>query len=165
MTYTIDVANKTDAELATLIANHEERGKTNAPVFIAAISELDRRKSRPLVLERTFEMVMEAAAHRRFVTYKDVVERAGLSWDKFRWPVFDHVGRLSQVSINRASVSMSAIIVAEDQRQSGLMKDDTLKGFLALARKLGREPGLDEVGFLRAEQEKVFAWAGREANR
>jgi hypothetical protein len=42
------------------------------------------------------------------------------------------------------------------------MEPETLKGFIAAARDLGYSVS-DEEGFLREQQDRVFAWANREA--
>lgn len=53
---------------------------------------------------------------------------------------------------------LSSIVVNKPNVTTGKMEPETLKGFIAAARLL-EKPITDEEGFLREEQERVFAWA------
>ena len=53
---------------------------------------------------------------------------------------------------------LSAIVVNKPNISTGMMEDDALKGFISAARLLGI-PVVDDVQFLRDQQEKVFVWA------
>jgi hypothetical protein len=57
---------------------------------------------------------------------------------------------------------LSAIVVNKPNVSTGTMEPETLKGFIAAARDLGYSV-TDEEGFLREQQDRVFACANREA--
>jgi hypothetical protein len=54
---------------------------------------------------------------------------------------------------------LSAIVVNKPNVATGDMEEETLRGFANAARLLGHSV-TDEKEFLRAQQTKVFAWAG-----
>lgn len=56
---------------------------------------------------------------------------------------------------------LSAIVVNKEHLADGDMEEETLKGFIAAATRLGRYKGGDKRAFLKAEQDALFTLYGR----
>ncbi|ERP98187.1 hypothetical protein Q669_23615 [Labrenzia sp. C1B10] len=111
-----------------------------------------------LDLEETKKAVLSAAREGRFISYKQVAEASGEDWIKVRRQMPQHLKDLISFGHSQGWPVLSAIVVNHDNLQTGRLEPDSLKGFVSAARELGYSID-DEEGFLRAEQDKVFAWA------
>ena len=61
---------------------------------------------------------------------------------------------------------LSAVVVRAEDVREGVLRGEALQGFIALAVRLGFDAdGTPEKQsrFVKAEQQKVFAWAKRES--
>jgi hypothetical protein len=149
----IDLSGKTDAELDTLIANHERRQAWGAPLLLEALAERSRRRDGGLDLDRTLALIMSAVSEGRYVTYKDVAAQSGRPWDQVRWKVFDHLGTLCIREYARTRAIPSAMVVPEANRADGELKGETLAGFERICLLLS--PGEPLRGKALVEQERT----------
>lgn len=157
-----DIAEHSDAELANLIENHRRLERTQAPLYLAALAESERRRGRGLNFDDTLRAIRTAAGQRRFVSYIAIAQESGTAWAKVHWQIGDHLTRLCEYAHRQGWPLLSAIVVNADNLATGDLDPKSLAGFVAVARSLGRVV-TDESAFLRAEQQRVFAWATGEA--
>lgn len=157
-----DLTAKTNAELDTLIANHERLGKFGAPLFLAALAERDRRKAGGLDLDQTLALILREAREGRFVTYKDVADQSGRPWNTVRYKVNEHIGVLGQRELARHSVFPCAMVVGEAGRETGTLTVEQLEGFARFWQRLNPSDTASGEALLRREQEKVIAFARRQ---
>ncbi len=110
-----------------------------------------------LRLERSREVILEAARARRFLSYGELAEANGVPWRFARRPMNAHLWDLVVWGDERGFPMLSAIVVNKARVATGTMDHDTLRGFIAAARRLGRHDGTEPREFLRAQQEALFA--------
>lgn len=157
-----DLQEQTDQQLKNLIENHRRQGAVQADLYLAALAEFDRRKGKGLEFQKSFDVIQAAARERRFVSYKELADASGTTWNRVHLTMGQHLGRLVEYAERRDWPMLSAIVVNKPNVKSGKMEPDTLQGFVAAARELGHEV-TDESAFLREQQERVFEWAALEA--
>lgn len=158
---TRDIGEHSDVELTNLIENHRRLGRMQAPLYLAALAESERRRGRGLNFDTTLRSIRAAAAQERFISYKTIAQESGTIWAKVHWQVGDHLTRLCEYAHRQRWPLLSAIVVNADNVATGELDPKSLAGFVAVARSLGREV-TDEQAFLKAEQQRVFAWAASE---
>lgn len=154
----VDPKKMTVEELKTLIANHREKNATNEPLYLEALAELSRKGGKGLNFDTTKAVVLEAARENRFLSYKEVADASGVEWSKVHYAMGPHLCDLVEYAHLRGWPLLSAIVVNKPNVATGQMADSSLKGFIAAARAV-RISVTDERAFLRAEQQRVFAWA------
>lgn len=159
-----DIGDYSAVELANLIENHRRQGHTQAPLYLAALSESERRRGRGLSFDTTLRSIRAAAARRQFISYKTIAEESGTVWAKVHWQIGDHLTRLCEYAHRQGWPLLSAIVVNADNVGTGKLDPQSLAGFIAMARSLGRVV-TDETDFLKAEQQRVFEWALGETGR
>jgi|GEM_PF-5358945 hypothetical protein len=74
----IDVETLAIGQLENLIENHRRQGATNAPLYIDALRELEKRKGKGLDFDKSLSIILEAAKERRFLSYKELADASGL---------------------------------------------------------------------------------------
>ena len=154
----IDVETLSIGQLENLIENHRRKRATDAPLYADALRELGKRKGKGLDFDKSLSIILEAAKERRFLSYIELAKASGADWNQVRFAMNGHLWNLVEYSHLRHGVLFSAIVVNTPNVITGKMEPETLKGFVAAARLL-EKPITDEEGFLREEQERVFAWA------
>jgi hypothetical protein len=159
----IEVAKLTVKELGALAANHRNRARTDAPLYVEALAELAFRQGKGLNFKKTKEIVLKAARENRFVSYKDLADGSGVDWGQAHYAIGAHLFQLVEYAHLRGCPLLSAIVVNKPNVVTGEMEPSTLRGFVEAARAL-KIPVTDELAFLRAEQKRVFAWAKSQSN-
>jgi len=154
----LDFSNKGIGDLENLVRNYRSHGKTESDDYIAALRELELRRGKGLDLQKTLDLVIQAAKAHRFVPYKDVAEVNGFEWAKIHYQIGSHLGTLCEYAHRKGLPLLSAIVVNAGGVESGEMKPESRAGFLEAARRLGFVIS-DEERFVRDEQAKVFSWA------
>lgn len=150
--YTVD-------ELKNLIANHERLGKTDEPLYEAALSELQARNTSDLDIDRSMVAIMASARTRSFISYGDVARANGLEWSyALNRLMPKHLDLILAKANARGIPLITSIVVNRDKLATGDLDPTSLKGFVAGARRLGRQVD-DERAFLREQQEKTFEYA------
>lgn len=157
----IDLSTKTDAELDTLIANHEARGAWSAPLLLSAVAERSRRRDGGLNLDRTLALIHDAVREDRYVTYKDVASQSGKAWDQVRWKVFDHLGTLCIREHAGNGTLPSVMVVTEGNRQTGDLDGETLIGFERICLKIRPEEPLRGGALVEQERARLRGIVGR----
>ncbi|MER8719634.1 hypothetical protein NKH64_14800 [Mesorhizobium sp. M0999] len=115
-------------------------------------------KSPSLDFQTTLTIIRRAAAEGRFITYKQVADESGANWTNVHWQMGHHLTRLCEYAHRKGWPLLSAIVVNGDNVETGSLKQESLAGFISMARDFGI-PVLDPVEFLIREQQRVFQWA------
>jgi hypothetical protein len=162
----VNLSDKTDAEIDQWIHNHERKAATGAPLYLALLEERARRSQRQghLDVNKSLELLTQAARDQRYVTYGDLAKASGVEWSQARHRMNGangHLDRLLDVCHARGLPLLPALCVNESGRQSGELEPTALKGFASGARRVGR-PVRDEPEFHRRERDECLRWA-REA--
>lgn len=157
----IDIATLSIEQIRNLIANHRKKGATDAPLFLEALAELERRTGGGLDFDKSFAAIRKAAREGKCISYKDLADASEASWSKVHYEVGGHLWRLIEYAHHRSWPMLSAIVVNKANVEKQTMEPATLKGFVTAARALGHSVTNEEV-FLREQQDAVFAW-GRNA--
>jgi hypothetical protein len=157
----IAVQTLTDDQLQNLIENHRRQKATSAPVYLEALREWQLRKGKGLDFDKSFEIISAAAKEGHFLSYKELADASGADWGQVHYAIGGHLWDLVEFAHRNCWPMLSAIVVNQPNRRTGKMEPETLKGFIAAARDLGYSV-TDEEGFLREQQDRVFAWANRE---
>ena len=155
---TVDVEKLSVDQLRNLIANHRQKGRMDAPLFLDAMAELARREGRGLDFHTSMQIVRHAAREGRFLSYKELADASGVDWGKAHYAIGDHLWSLVEYAHRRDWPLLSAIVVNKPNIATGDMEPATLKGFVNAARLAGYVV-TDEIAFLREQQQRVFAWA------
>jgi len=158
----INVETPSIAELENMVANHRRQRATHAPLFLEAIEELEKRKGKGLEFNASLSITRRAAEEGRYISYKELADAGGVEWSQAHYAMNDHLWRLVEYSHLKHGVLFSAIVVNKPNVKAGEMEAKTLKDFIGAARELGYTI-TDEQTFLKAQQSRVFEWAGREA--
>ena len=153
----MDVTKLTDEGLKNLMENHRRLDATSEPLYGAASVEWNRRHGGGLDLKTSLAYLKAAARERRFVSYGELAEANGATWDKVRYPMNAHLWALVEHAHHRGWPMLSAMVVNKDRRQTGDMDPETLKGFIAAAEALKHHIS-DPAEFLREQQELCFQW-------
>jgi len=155
---TIDVQKLSDQQLKNIIDNHRRKKATDRPAYVEALAEQARRVGKGLDFDKSFQIIRQAAAEKRFVSYKELSDASGADWGRVHYSVGGHLWTLVEYAHRRGWPMLSAIVVNKQNVDTGDMEPETLKGFIAAARDLGI-PVTDEQAFLREQQRLVFEWA------
>jgi hypothetical protein len=151
----IDISRLDTDGLRNLVANHRKRDLTHLAVCAAALAELEKRTGLGLDFDKSFDIIRKAALDRRFVSYKELADASGAEWSRVHYAIGGHLWRLVDYGHHKGWPMLSAIVVNQQNVATGKMEQETRKGFLAAARKLGI-PITDEETFLREQQQLVF---------
>ena len=87
----IDVESLSIEQLENLAENHRRKRATDAPLYIDAIQELERRKGRGLEFDKSLSIILDAAKQRRFLSYKDLADASGADWGQVRYAIGEHL--------------------------------------------------------------------------
>ena len=154
----VDLATKTVDALKTILKNHETAGKTAAASFKAALAELGKRTTSGLSLDRTVEIIAEAARNKQFISYKTVAVESGVKWNSANVAMPKHLLAVSEHGHRKGLPMLSAIVVSQNHIADGGMDAPTLEGFIKAATALNYEVK-DPEAFLKEQQAAVFAAA------
>jgi hypothetical protein len=73
----INVGTLSIAQLENLVENHRRKRATDAPLYIDAIRELEKRKGKGLDFDKSLSIILNAAKERRFLSYNDLADASG----------------------------------------------------------------------------------------
>jgi 5-methylcytosine-specific restriction enzyme B len=111
-----------------------------------------------LDLGKSYETIRKAALERRFVSYLDLAEASGVSWNAAFRRMPQHLGQLVLLAHQRGWPMPSAIVVNRDDVATGKLEGTARDGLIAAAKDVGLAVG-DPEQFVQDQQAKVFAWA------
>ena len=154
----VDLSAKSVDALKTILTNHEIAGKTTAASFKAALAELGKRTTAGLSLDRTLEIIAEAARNRQFVTYKTVAVESGVKFNTASMAMSKHLLAVCEYGHRKGLPMLSAIVVSQNHASDGGMDAATLEGFCKAAAALNYQVA-DPAAFLKEQQAAVFAAA------
>ena len=154
----ITVETLSNTQLENLVENHRRKRATDAPLYVDALRELEKRKGKGLDLDRSLAIIRQAAKEGRFISYKELADTSGVDWNQVRFAMNGHLWNLVEYSHLRHGILFSAIVVNTSHVATGKMEAETLKGFVGAARLLDYAI-TDEQAFLKEQQACVFAWA------
>jgi hypothetical protein len=157
----IDVTVQTVDQLENIIRNHRREGATDRPLYLQALEEFERRKGQGLDFAKSRSAILAAATERRFLSYKELADASDVDWQRVHYSVGNHLWRLVEYAHRCGWPMLSAIVVNQQNRDTGKMEPDTLRGFINAARLLGYSI-VDEETFLREQQALVFEWAANQ---
>lgn len=156
----VDVKALSIAELENLIENHRRRRATGAPLYTDALRERERRKGKGLEFAKSLMIILRAAKKNEFLSYKELADASGADWNQVHYAIGKHLWDLVEYAHLKKWPMLSAIVANKPNKTTGEMEPETLRGFITAARDLGY-PILDEEAFLREQQARVFAEAGK----
>lgn len=157
----VDVTKLDDQGLKNLMENHRRLRATKKPLYGEASREWNRRHGGGLNLDTSIAYLRAAAREGRFVSYGELAEANGATWDKVRYPMNAHLWALVEHAHHRGWPMLSAMVVNKKNTQTGDMDPETLAGFVGAAADL-RHDVSDPQTFLREQQRLCFEWGRRE---
>jgi 5-methylcytosine-specific restriction protein B len=158
----IDLDSKATKDLETIVANCVRLKRTGDPVFAAANKILETRLTGEYNMEKTIAAIRKHGRVRNFLSYKDISDASGLNWVKTRRGVGPHLDALSAHCNDQGWPLLTAIVVQKDKIDTGEMTAEHLKEFLSAGQAAGREVDIEDVAFMKREQQRVFAWCREE---
>lgn len=156
------LTDKTDAQIDQWIRNHEDKGVTNSQLYLDLLEERARRSQGKshLEIDKSLELLKQAAAEQRCVTYGDLAKASNVEWSKARHKMNGangHLDRLLDVCHVRKLPMLPAICVNESGRESGELEPAALRGFTSGARRLGHTVA-DDLAFHRKQRDECWRW-------
>jgi hypothetical protein len=139
------------------IANYERLKKTNLARYKELVEARGQRSG--LKFEKSRALIEAAAARGKFVTYGDLAQASGVQFDKVRFAMNAHLWDLVKWSHHLGLPMLSAIVVNQNNRESGEMEPETIRGFVRAAEGLGYIVG-EPREFLSQQQRELFARYG-----
>lgn len=153
----IDPRTLDDRGLQNFIDNYRRKSATDQQAYIDALAEQAKRNGRGLDFATTMRVIKEAASQGRYISYGELAEQSGAEWNKVRYAMGPHLDALLEYCHRNGLPLLSAIVVNRPNLKSGKLEPDSLKGFVAGARRLGL-PVTNNESFLRDQQARVFEW-------
>ena len=163
------LTTKTDSEIETWIKNHEDAGKTSAPLYFELLEERVRRVQlkHKLDFDRSLEHLKQAAINQICTSYGALAKASGVEWSKARHQINGpngHLDRLLDICLARGLPLLTAICVNQGNLADGELGADALAGFVAGAQRLGLAVS-DPLEFHYRCRDECWAWgAGQRAN-
>jgi 5-methylcytosine-specific restriction protein B len=158
----IDLDSKATKDLETIVANCVRLNRTSDPVFDAANKILELRRTGEYNIEKTIAAIRKRGRLRTFLSYKDVADASGLNWVKSRRGVTPHLDAVCFYAAGKGWPLLSSIVVNKDKIETGEMSADNLKGFIESVRAAGVPVDIEDLAFMKREQQRVFAWCREE---
>jgi hypothetical protein len=158
----IDLDSKATKDLETIVANCERLKRTSDPLYAAANAILELRRTGEYNMEKTIATIRKHGRVRNFLSYKDIADASGLNWVKTRRGVGPHLEAVSHYATEQGWPNLTSIVVNKDKVDTGEMTKDNLKGFLEGVRNAGQDVDIEDVAFMKREQQRVFAWCREE---
>jgi hypothetical protein len=159
----LDFAGKTTAELETLIANYRRLGQERSQTYVALLAERERRvvDKDQLLVDRSLELLKQAARQKIYVTYGDLAKASQQKWSntiraRMSGPN-GHLDRLLDICHSQGLPLLTALCVNENGRGTGLLDPPARAGFINGARRLGRLV-TNEDEFYKTCQRECFVW-------
>lgn len=158
----VDLDSKATKDLQTIIANCVRLNRTGDPMFAAANAILATRLTGEYNMDKTVAAIIRQGRLRSFLSFKDIADASGLNWVKSRRGVVPHLEALSFHSAGKGWPMLASIVVNKDRVDTGEMTADNLRAFIDGVREAGVEVDIDDLEYLKREQQRVFAWCRQE---
>lgn len=158
----VDLDSKATKDLQTIIANCVRLNRTSDPMFAAANAILATRLTGEYNMDKTVAAIIRQGRLRSFLSFKDIADASGLNWVKSRRGVVPHLEALSFHAAGKGWPMLASIVVNKDRVETGEMTADNLKAFIDGVREAGVEVDIDDLEYLKREQQRVFTWCRQE---
>ena len=111
-----------------------------------------------LDLRRTYRAILDAAREKRFISYGDLAKANGANWQSVRYEMNRHLGDLVEIAAERDWPMPSAIVVRNDNTETGVLDGKARDGFINAAKEFGFDVS-DPAAFVQQQQQAMFDWA------
>ena len=111
-----------------------------------------------LDLSKTYRAILDAARDRRFISYGDLAKANDANWQKVRREMNRHLGDLVKIAAARDWPMPTAIVVTQNNTETGTLDGTARDGFVNAAKEYGFDVS-DPEAFVEAQQQAMFAWA------
>ena len=111
-----------------------------------------------LDLRKTYCAILDAARDRRFISYGDLAKANDANWQKVRREMNRHLGDLVKIAAARDWPMPTAIVVTQNNTETGTLDGTARDGFVNAAKEYGFDVS-DPEAFVEAQQQAMFAWA------
>jgi hypothetical protein len=161
----MDLPAKSDREIGQWIANHEAKGETSAPLYMALLEDRIRRTqaAHKMSFEHSLDHLKQAAIDQQCTTYGTLAAASNVEWSKARHQMNGangHLDRLLDICHVKGLPLLTAICVNQAGVANGELGEEALEGFANGARRLGISVS-DPLAFHHASRDACWAW-GRE---
>jgi hypothetical protein len=158
----VDLEAKTTKELETIVANCQRLKRTGDARCLAASKILQDRRNGDYNMEKTVATILDHGQRGRFLSYRDVASASGLEWGNVFRQISPHLDAVCSYSHGKGWPLLTAIVVSHQNLASGEMTVANRKGFLEAAKGAGRNVDIEDVAFVKREQQRVFDWCRTE---
>ena len=117
-----------------------------------------RTMTEQLDLRRTYRAILNAARERRFISYGDLARANDANWQRVRRKMNRHLGDLVEIAATRNWPIPSAIVVPQDNMETGVLDGTARDGFINAAKEFGYHVS-DPADFVEEQQQAMFTWA------
>ena len=109
---------------------------------------------------KPYEIIVNAASSRGFVTYEDIAIASGQDSGRARFVISRHLGKLAVHGLALGWPMLISANVVQKRHTDGKKDRDFLDGLLRLAGEGNLKFDWNHPGpFVRGQQEQLFAWA------
>ena len=111
-----------------------------------------------LDLRKTYRAILGAARGKRFISYGDLAKANDADWQKVRYEMNRHLGDLVKIAAARDWPMPTAIVVNQNDVETGTLDGTARDGFINAAKEFGFDVS-DPAAFVEEQQQAMFAWA------
>ena len=111
-----------------------------------------------LDLRKTYRAILDAARDKRFIGYGDLAKANDADWQKIRYEMNRHLGNLVKIAAAREWPMPTAIVVNQNNIETGTLDGTARDGFINAAKEFGFDVG-NPTAFVEEQQQAMFAWA------
>ena len=108
-----------------------------------------------LDLKKTYRTILKAARDKRFISYGDLAKANEASWQKVRRPMPRHLFKLVEIAAARDWPMLTAIVVKQNNIETGTLDGTARDGFIGAAKELGFDFS-DPAAFVEEQQQTVL---------
>src|SRR5260370_13990848 len=121
----MDFETLSSGQLENLIASHRRKRAPDAPLYIDAFRELEKRKGKGLDFEKSLSIILQAAREARFLSYRELADANGADWSQVRYAIASHLWKLAEYAHLKERLLLGAIVVNKANVDTVKMKPDT----------------------------------------
>ena len=111
-----------------------------------------------LDLRKTYRAILDAARGKRFTSYGDLAKANDADWQKVRYKMNRHLGSLVKIAAARDWPMPTAIVVSQNNIETGRLDGTARDGFINAAKEFGFDVS-SPAAFVNEQQQAMFAWA------
>ncbi len=163
-----DFSTKSDKEIDQWIHNFEVNSETGQPFYHELLEERVRRgqtRKHSLNIEKSLEVLMQAAIEQRCLTYGDIAKASNVEWKQARRSMSGkngHLDNLLDICHARGLPLLTAICVNKSGLESGELEETALEGFVAGAQRIGMSV-TDKLAFHHNSRDECWKWGAQQA--